>query len=83
MVPHEGAGPEVFADVRQLLAELHRRGLQALLVEGGAATLQTFIDADLWDEAYVEHTDIRLGAGVAAPRLNSDTKGRPLHVNFA
>ena len=75
--------PEVFATIDVLLAELHRRGLQSLLVEGGAATLQSFIDAGLWDEAYIEISPLRLGAGVAAPRLGDDTQGRSVHVNFA
>ena len=35
----------------QLLAELYARRVQSLLVEGGAALLQSFIDAGLWDEA--------------------------------
>lgn len=54
----------------QLLRELHRRGIQRLLVEGGARLLQAFIDDGLWDEAYAEHASIRLGSGVAAPRIN-------------
>ena len=76
-------GPEVFASPAEMLAALHRRGVQSLLVEGGGQTLQTFIDSGIWDEAYVERSDIVLGGGVAAPRLPADTKGRPLHVNFA
>ncbi|MBR1755609.1 MAG: bifunctional diaminohydroxyphosphoribosylaminopyrimidine deaminase/5-amino-6-(5-phosphoribosylamino)uracil reductase RibD [Bacteroidaceae bacterium] len=56
---------------------------QSLLVEGGAQTLQSFIDADLWDEAYIEHTDLVLGDGVRAPEIKTDPKGRPVHVNFA
>ena len=38
----------------QLMAELYDRGLQSLLVEGGAATLRQFIDASLWDEIHQE-----------------------------
>lgn len=56
---------------------------QSLLVEGGAQTLQSFIDADLWDEAYIERSDIILGDGVRAPKMKTDLKGRPVHVNFA
>jgi diaminohydroxyphosphoribosylaminopyrimidine deaminase/5-amino-6-(5-phosphoribosylamino)uracil reductase len=57
--------------------------LQSLLVEGGAQTLQSFIDADLWDEAYIERSDIVLGSGIKAPEIKTDPKGRPIHVNFA
>lgn len=56
---------------------------QSLLVEGGAQTLQSFIDADLWDEVYIERTDIVLGDGIKAPEMKTDLKGRPMHVNFA
>ena len=51
----------------QLLDELHRRGIQSLLVEGGEKLLQSFIDASLWDEAQVEKADIVLEDGVRAP----------------
>ena len=53
----------------QLLAGLHARGLQSLLVEGGARLLQSFIDSGLWDEAYVEQSPLVLGAGVGAPLM--------------
>ena len=59
------------------------RPYQSLLVEGGAQTLQSFLDADLWDEVYIEHSGIVLGDGVAAPQIKRDPKGRPIHVNFA
>ncbi len=36
------------------LEELHRRGVQSLLVEGGRMLLQSFIDSGLWDEAFIE-----------------------------
>ena len=56
---------------------------QSVLVEGGAQTLQSFIDADLWDEAYIERSDIVLGDGIKAPKIQTEPKGRPIHVNFA
>ena len=55
----------------------------SLLVEGGAQTLQSFIDSDLWDEAFVERSEILLGGGIEAPKMKTDPKGRPVHVNFA
>ena len=56
--------------VPQLLAALHARNLQSLLVEGGAFTLQTFLDAGLWDEAFVEEAPLCLGDGVKAPGMD-------------
>lgn len=54
----------------RLLDELYRRGIQSLLVEGGSMLLQSFLDQDLWDEAWVEHAPLWLGEGVAAPQVN-------------
>ena len=53
----------------QILHLLHGRGVQRLLVEGGATLLHSFIDSGLWDEAYVETAPFALGDGVEAPRL--------------
>lgn len=53
----------------QLAAELYRRNVQSLLVEGGRELLQGFIDAGLWDDIVVEMGTQTLGQGVAAPIL--------------
>ena len=37
--------------ILQILKELHKRNIQSLIVEGGRHTLQSFIDANLCDEA--------------------------------
>lgn len=58
----------------EILADLHARGIQSLIVEGGARLLQSFIDADLWDEARVEMAPCRLEQGIAAPRLANASK---------
>lgn len=49
------------------MAELHERKLQSVLVEGGAAILNEFINAGIWDEARVFCSPNTLGSGVAAP----------------
>lgn len=54
----------------QLLEALHTRGLQSLLVEGGSRLLQSFIDAGLWDEIFVEEAPARLLSGVKAPEID-------------
>jgi diaminohydroxyphosphoribosylaminopyrimidine deaminase/5-amino-6-(5-phosphoribosylamino)uracil reductase len=56
----------------EILADLARRKVQSLMVEGGAQLLQSFIDAGLWDEAFVEVAPVCLGEGVAAPVWPSD-----------
>lgn len=63
------AGFEAFADVDTMLAALHHRGIQSLLVEGGTQTLQSFIDRGLWDEAWEELSAVELGSGVPVPRM--------------
>lgn len=52
-----------------LLATLHERGLQSLLVEGGGILLQSFIDAGLWDEIFIEKSPRLLSGGVKAPAV--------------
>jgi diaminohydroxyphosphoribosylaminopyrimidine deaminase/5-amino-6-(5-phosphoribosylamino)uracil reductase len=38
-------------------------------VEGGLKTIQSFIDADLWDEARVFSSEKRLEKGIMAPQI--------------
>lgn len=40
--------------IPQLMDYLYHKGIQSLLVEGGAYTHQTFIDSGIWDEIRVE-----------------------------
>lgn len=54
-----------------LLKELHQRGVQSLLVEGGSTLLQSFLDEGYWDEAHVEVSPIVLHTGVSAPVIRS------------
>lgn len=56
----------------QIMEELYRRKVQSLLVEGGSQLLQSFIDNDLWDEAYVEKCPYRLSSGVKAPEISDN-----------
>lgn len=57
----------VGGELNNIMVELHEKGIQSLLVEGGRDVLQQFIDADLWDEAYVEFGEKLLVKGVKAP----------------
>ena len=60
--------------LNQMLAELHERQIQSLLVEGGRELHQLFIDNSLWDEIRVEESDIVLGGGIKAPTVLSGAK---------
>jgi diaminohydroxyphosphoribosylaminopyrimidine deaminase / 5-amino-6-(5-phosphoribosylamino)uracil reductase len=56
--------------IHQLSVALHRLKIQSVLVEGGARLLQSFIDADCWDEARViTNGELELPGGLPAPQL--------------
>ena len=68
----DGSAPTIVythESIEKILRDLYSRGIQSLLVEGGAKLLQSFIDAGLWDEARIETAPVRLGNGVSAPIL--------------
>ena len=52
-----------------LLADLHARNIQSLLIEGGSQVLQQFLAAGLWDEARVFTAPIQFERGIPAPTL--------------
>ncbi|HET6244277.1 MAG: bifunctional diaminohydroxyphosphoribosylaminopyrimidine deaminase/5-amino-6-(5-phosphoribosylamino)uracil reductase RibD [Bacteroidetes bacterium] len=59
-----------FIDVpKEVCFELHQRGIQSLLVEGGAVLLKTFINSGLWDEARVFYSPLNFQKGIKAPEL--------------
>lgn len=49
---------------------LYKNQLQSVIVEGGRQTLQTFIDAGLWDEARVFVSKTVLGNGLPSPGIS-------------
>lgn len=56
----------------ELLDKLTAANRAILLVEGGSRTLQQFFDLGLWDEIRVIENPVRLGSGVAAPRVPAE-----------
>jgi len=52
---------------KSIIHILYKYGIQSILIEGGRKTIQTFIDDNLWDEARVFISTIRLQDGVNAP----------------
>ena len=51
----------------QLLDDLYQRQIQSILVEGGTTLINSFFDADLWDEVRVFRSPMMLATGVKAP----------------
>jgi diaminohydroxyphosphoribosylaminopyrimidine deaminase/5-amino-6-(5-phosphoribosylamino)uracil reductase len=56
----------------QIMADLDRRRIQTLLVEGGSRLLQSFLDDGLWDEIFVEKSGAVLLSGVKAPEVSPE-----------
>lgn len=56
--------------LHSLLQMLRSMEIQSVFVEGGAHTLQSFIDAGVWDEArIISNPKLLAGKGVSAPAL--------------
>ncbi len=56
----------------QVVDELYKRNINSLIIEGGAATLQRFLDAGLWDEARVFTAKKTFGSGLKAPNFSGN-----------
>lgn len=63
---------------KQIVAVLQKHQIQSVIIEGGSQTLQTFIDANLWDEAKVFTGETSFKNGIKAPvfsaRVTSEIK---------
>lgn len=55
--------------LQEILGHLYQRGIQSLMVEGGARLLESFLQQGLWDEARVEESPCQLCQGVPAPSV--------------
>ncbi len=55
--------------IPQICNELYGRNIQSIIIEGGAHTLQQFIDSDLWDEARIFIGEINFKTGIQAPNI--------------
>ena len=54
----------------QLTEALYNENINSIFIEGGAKTLQSFIDANLWDEARVFTGQTTFSEGVEAPKFS-------------
>lgn len=61
--------PRTKKSLPAILSDLHSRSVQSVLVEGGAITLQRFIDSGYWDEARVFTSTHEFCNGIVAPQL--------------
>ncbi len=63
---------------QQICAILYTLEIQSVFIEGGTQTLQTFIDANLWDEARIFVGDLSFTKGLKAPKI----KGEEIYKQF-
>ncbi len=56
--------------IEQIAAVLYRLEIQSIIIEGGAKTIQAFIDSALWDEARIFKSTINLKLGIKAPEIS-------------
>lgn len=62
---------------QQILSSLYKENIYSLLVEGGRQLLSSFIEKEMWDEAYVESSSKTLSSGMKSPDIHGyviDTK---------
>ncbi|MEY8848728.1 bifunctional diaminohydroxyphosphoribosylaminopyrimidine deaminase/5-amino-6-(5-phosphoribosylamino)uracil reductase RibD [Psychroserpens sp. XS_ASV72] len=60
---------------------LYKEQINSVIVEGGAKTLQTFIDENLWDEARVFKGQISFGNGIKAPHFEGQLVSEEQIIN--
>lgn len=53
-----------------ILFQLYMQDIQSVIIEGGAQTLDSFINEGLWDEARIFTGEAILGKGIRAPQIN-------------
>lgn len=67
---HKLTGEDI---IPQILKKLYDLKIQSVLIEGGAKTLQSFIDSNSWDEARViTNHQLQIDNGINAPILQGE-----------
>lgn len=73
-------------EIKHILHELYQRNILSLIVEGGGALLQSFINKSLWDESHIFIGRRLFQKGVAAPNITAtqlfldDLDGSSLYI---
>ncbi|MAD97118.1 MAG: riboflavin biosynthesis protein RibD [Flavobacteriaceae bacterium] len=66
---------------QQICKVLQKHQIQSVIIEGGAQTLQSFIAANLWDEARVFEGENSIDKGLKAPRVTGNIKSEIAILN--
>ncbi len=67
--------------LKELLSWLYQNNIQSVLVEGGAYTLQQFIDENFWDEARIYTGETYFNNGVKSPSIKMENFQRDAYGN--
>lgn len=59
--------------LKTILSDLHSRGIQSVLVEGGAQILGQFLKEKAWDETILLVSDIEWDTGIKAPWIGKSS----------
>jgi diaminohydroxyphosphoribosylaminopyrimidine deaminase/5-amino-6-(5-phosphoribosylamino)uracil reductase len=60
--------------INEILEILFLRGIQSVIIEGGAKLINTFIEQNLWDEARIFTGEKEFKKGLKAPEINKESK---------
>lgn len=60
--------------IDSVLSFLYSKNIQSLIVEGGAFTINQFIQNNLWDEARLLRGDVLLNQGLKSPKIEGELK---------
>ncbi|MDC0204420.1 bifunctional diaminohydroxyphosphoribosylaminopyrimidine deaminase/5-amino-6-(5-phosphoribosylamino)uracil reductase RibD [Flavobacteriales bacterium] len=58
--------------IKNILKELHKQNIQSVIIEGGRTTLQSFIDANIWDETRIFTANKLLVQGLKNPIIKGE-----------
>lgn len=61
-------------ELQQLLHHLYEMNVQSIIIEGGAYTLNQFIEKNLWDEARVLTGNVLFNSGLNAPIIHQNSR---------
>jgi diaminohydroxyphosphoribosylaminopyrimidine deaminase/5-amino-6-(5-phosphoribosylamino)uracil reductase len=83
-IKNEASGTLTFSKINfeqnvlpQILNELYLRQIQSVIVEGGAETLQHFLQQNLWDEARIFTSPTVLVNGISSPTITKKFSEEP------
>ncbi len=60
--------------LNDVLTVLYKKNIQSIIIEGGAKTIEYFLNEDLWEEARIFYTPAILKEGIKAPKIKGKQK---------